>query len=80
MMESRKAASVTRFIGDKTDEIGLTMFGTSAEVDEDVLQYGLDMGLTIVPLVFQCACRHLDEFEDEDIRELIKTIADECFD
>lgn len=80
MMESRKVASVTRYMSDENGEheIGMTMFGSHTEIPEEVLQCGMDIGLTIAPLLFKCACRHLDEFEDERIRELIRNIADEC--
>lgn len=76
MMEVKKTPSVTSIFG---GEIGITMFGASEEIIEEDLQSGMEIGMTVAPLLFECAGRHLDEFEDPQIRDFIQVAYDELF-
>lgn len=73
MMNMKKTASVTRVM--EADSIGLTMFGTNEDVKEEDLQVGIDIALTVMPAIFKCVQRHLDDFEGEE-REIMAAICE----
>ena len=75
MMNMKKTASVTRVM--EADGIGLSMFGTNEDVKEEDLQMGFDIALAMMPDIFKCVQRHLDDFEGEE-REIVAAICEAC--
>ena len=72
MSESRKMASVTKIFD---DDIGVTMF-TPEEDAQEALDYGLELGYAIGPYLYSCALRHIDEFEEDWMKEFIRCVND----